>query len=81
MKTWNATCDICTQYHNINFQTNSTYYESLSKVIKVTVIEALQGIEANSTEVNVTKGILRWTLPATSPVLTKSQPNQETKLE
>ena len=60
IKKKNATCEICThlitENHNINFQTNSTYDETLSKVLKVTVIEAVQGIEeGDSTRVKEEK--------------------------
>ena len=41
-----------TENHEIDFSTNSTYEESLSKLVKVTVIEAVQGIgEGESTKV------------------------------
>ena len=56
----NATCEICahliTENHDINFHSNSTYDETLSKVLKVTVIEAVQGIEeGDSTRVKEEK--------------------------
>ena len=60
VKKKNATCEICahliTENHDINFHSNSTYDETLSKVLKVTVIEAVQGIEeGDSTRVKEEK--------------------------
>ena len=53
-------CEICshmiTENHEIDFQTYSTYDESLSKLVRVTVIEAVQGIEkGDSTKVKEEK--------------------------
>ena len=46
-------CEICshmiTENHEIDFRTNSTYDESFSKLVKVTVIEAVQGIGEGET--------------------------------
>ena len=61
----NATCEICahliTENHDINFHSNSTYDETLSKVLKVTVIKA--GIEKrDSTMVKMKSGFLAETV-------------------
>ena len=46
-------CEICshmiTESHEIDFRTISTYDESFSKLVKVTVIEAVQGIREGET--------------------------------
>ena len=53
IKKKNLSCEICshmiTENHEIDFSTNLSYDESLSKLVKVTVIEAVQGIREGET--------------------------------
>ena len=53
IKKKNLSCEICshmiTENHEIDFRTNLSYDESLSKLVKVTVIEAVQGIREGET--------------------------------
>ena len=60
IKTKNHSCEICThlitENHEIDFRSNATYDESLSKLVKVTVIEAVRGIgEGDTTRVKEEK--------------------------